>query len=106
MELAVPDETTHNCVHPNTTNRNKRKIEKADRSYEKLTVGELKLPRFDCESASNIPLGHVPGLTWSLSNECIYDIEFEDEPLTLTTSIKDGILNILSVPVKTCISYI
>ena len=49
------------------------------------------MPRFDCESASNIPLGHVPGLTWSLSNECIYDIEFDDEPLTLTTSIKDGI---------------
>jgi hypothetical protein len=85
-------------------NRNKRKIEKAnntERSYEKMTVGELKLPRFDCESASNIPLGHVPGLTWSLSNECIYDIEFDDEPLTLSTSIKDGILNLLSSPVKT-----
>ena len=57
-----------------------------------MTVGELKMPRFTCESASNIPLGHVPGLTWSLSNECIYDIEFDDEPLTLSSTIKDGIL--------------
>ena len=68
-----------------------KNLSHTESSYERLTVGQLRAPQYDCESASNIPLGHVPGLTWSLSNECLYDIEFDDQPLTLSASIKDGI---------------
>ena len=59
-------------------------------SYQKLTVGQLSNPTFGPSADfARVPLGAVPGLTWSLSNDCLYDSQLEDTPLTIST-ISDG----------------
>ena len=54
-----------------------------------MTVGQLSNPTLGSADFARVPLGAVPGLTWSLSNDCLYDTQLEDTPLTINT-ISDG----------------
>ena len=58
-------------------------------SYQQMTVGQLSNPTLGSADFARVPLGAVPGLTWSLSNDCLYDSQLEDTPLTINT-ISDG----------------
>ena len=60
-----------------------------------MTVGQLSNPKLGSADFARVPLGAVPGLTWSLSNDCLYDSQLEDTPLTINT-ISDGMDCVLS----------
>ena len=64
-------------------------------SYQQMTVGQLSNPTLGSADFARVPLGAVPGLTWSLSNDCLYDSQLEDTPLTINT-ISDGMDCVLS----------
>jgi len=53
------------------------------------SMGQLRVPRQGGVTLSDVPLGHVPGRSWSQTK--LSEIEFDDTPLTFSSSEFHGI---------------
>ena len=63
------------------------------------SMGELRVPRQGWVSLSEVPLGHVPGRSWSQTK--LFEIEFDDNPISFSSSKFHGInIKVLSHPQK------